>query len=139
VRSVISFRTVLVILLLWAVTAAWRTDVQIQAWDDAGDKANAIIEDTLLQAPDPPLNSHLIFFDIPLTNDQWAYIFGIGLKEALLLRYKRPDLTIIRYPKREDIRSANPDRDFVFKYNSMTHRLEKLTAMKNDQAKNTSD
>ena len=120
------YRVLLVLILLWGITAAWRTGVQIQAWDNAGKKARVIIEDTLRLAPEPPLNSHLIFIDIPRNNDQYAYIFGIGLKEALLLKYRRPDLTIIRFPKREDLRKARPERDFVFQYDKITGKLEKL-------------
>ena len=120
------YRVLLVLILLWGITAAWRTDVQIQAWDNAGKKARVIIEDTLRLAPEPPLNSHLIFIDIPRNNDQYAYIFGIGLKEALLLKYRRPDLTIIRFPKRKDLRKAIPERDFVFQYDKITGKLEKL-------------
>ena len=128
-RSVRLSRVILVLTIIWGVTAAWRTDVQIQAWKDAGNKADTIIRDTLRMAPDPPQNSHLYYIDIPLNNDQWAYIFGIGLKEALLLKYKnRYDLTIVRYPKLDDMRRANPEKDFMFRYIKSTGKLEKLVA-----------
>jgi hypothetical protein len=72
-----------------------------------------------------------MFLDVPRNNDQYAYIFGIGLKEALLPRYGgRQDLVIIRYPQREDLRTANPDRDFVFQYHPDTGVLEKLRAVR---------
>ncbi|MBT4485458.1 MAG: hypothetical protein HOC71_17465, partial [Candidatus Latescibacteria bacterium] len=88
-------------------------------------------------APDPPLNSRLYFIDIPLANDQWAYIFGIGLKEALLLKYKtRSDITVIRFPKREDLLMANPERDFIFRYVKSKGRLERLHAKKKNNPGN---
>ncbi|MCD6307999.1 MAG: hypothetical protein J7M24_03275, partial [Candidatus Latescibacteria bacterium] len=124
------YRAILAVILIWSAAAVWRTDVQIQAWRDAGDTAESIVADTLREAPDPPMNSRLIFFDIPLTNDQWAYIFGIGLREALMLRYRRSDIDIVRYPKRSDLRSARPDRDYVFRYDERTHRLERLRAQR---------
>ncbi len=131
IHSKLSYKIVLILLMLWGVTAAWRTNVQIQAWKDAGIIADSIIKDTLRFAPDPPKNSHLIFIDIPRNNDQFAYIFGIGLKEALLIKYKnREDITIIRYPKRNDLGRARPERDFVFQYHIETRELEKLRAHK---------
>jgi len=132
-RSDGAYKAVLAVILIWSAASVWRTDVQIQAWRDAGETAEAIVEDTLREAPDPPPNSRLIFFDIPLTNDQWAYIFGIGLEEALMLRYRRSDIDIVRYPKRSDLRSARPDRDYVFRYDERTHRLERLHAERQKQ------
>jgi len=122
----------LVVLTLWSITAAWRTDVQIQAWEAAGEKARTIVEETVRLAPDPPAGSKILFFDIPRNNDQWAYIFGIGLKEALMLRYGRSDITFIRYPTRDDLRAARPDRDYVLAYNKTTGHLERLRAKKQD-------
>ncbi|MFC1693644.1 hypothetical protein ACFL1R_09085 [Candidatus Latescibacterota bacterium] len=123
------FKMVLVLLGVWTVISAWRTDVQIQAWKQSGNIAHSIIQETLEQTPDPPPNSSILFFDIPRNNDQFAYIFGIGLKEALLLNYdNRDDITIIRYPKRKDLRAARPGIDSVFRYNVRTGKLEKLHA-----------
>jgi hypothetical protein len=131
------YRIILGLTIIWSITAAWRTDIQIQAWKDAGDRASAIVQDTLRMAPDPPLNSRLYFIDIPLANDQWAYIFGIGLKEALLLKYKtRSDITVIRFPKREDLLMANPERDFIFRYVKSKGRLERLHAKKKNNPGN---
>ena len=82
-------------------------------------------------APSPPQGSQLIFLDVPRNNDQYAYIFGIGLKEALIQRYGgRQDMEIIRYPKREDLGTAVPERDFVFQYHTDTGMLEKLKAVR---------
>jgi len=129
-RSRMARRALIAVVMLWSVIAVWRTDVQIQAWRDAGSAARGIVEDTVRLAPEPPFKSKMIFFDIPRNNDQWAYIFGIGLREALILRYGRSDIDVIRYPKREDLRSALPDRDFVFTYNARSGRLERLTAQR---------
>ncbi len=122
-------------IMIFGIALAWRTDVQVQAWDDSSATARDIVESTLRQSPDPPRGARLLFFDIPLTNDQWAYIFGVGLEEALLLEYRRPDIDIIRYPKRSDLRSARPGRDAVFRYNTQTERLERLHAEKPGEEK----
>jgi len=122
------YRLAAVAVTVWGVSAAWRTDVQIQAWRRAGEKAAGIMEDTIRLAPHPPPGSRLLFFGVPRNNEQWAYIFGIGLKEALLSRYGRKDIDIVRYPTREDLRAARPERDFVFRYDPVTGRLERLTA-----------
>lgn len=115
-----------VCITVWGVTAAWRTDVQIQSWANAGMIADAIIEDTIRQAPDPPPNSRLLFFDIPRSNEQWAYIYGIGLKEALQLKYGRTDIDIVRFPTKIDQRNFVPDRDYAFRYDRTTGGLERL-------------
>jgi len=117
-----------IFIALLALAFTWRSDVQIQAWRDAGTVARLIVEDTVSIAPNPQAGSKLIFVDIPRNNDQWAYIFGIGLREALYLEYGRDDFDIIRYPKRKDLSSANPARDFVIRYDTATGRLESLQA-----------
>ena len=82
-----------------------------------------------------PQGSHLIFIDVPRNNDQYAYVFGIGLKEALIQRYGgRQDLVVIRFPKREDLGTAIPERDFVFQYHTDTGVLEKLRAVRKKKA-----
>jgi hypothetical protein len=124
------YRLALVILLIWGITSVWRTNVQIQVWKSAGTIAKSIIDQTLSQAPNPPVGSTMIFLEIPLTTDQYAYIFGIGLDYALQMKYHRSDLKIIRFAKREDLQQANPDRDNVFRYNKSTGELEKLHAKK---------
>lgn len=121
---------VIILIALWSITAAWRTDAQIQSWRHAGTVAQTIVEDTIALAPNPPQRCRLLFFDIPRTNAQWAYIYGIGLKEALLLRYGRWDIDIVRFPTREDLKTARPDYDFVFSFNTATGHLERLTARK---------
>jgi len=126
-------RLMAIAVAVWGVSAAWRTDVQIQAWHRAGEKAAGIIEDTLRLAPDPPTGSRLLFFGVPRNNGQWAYIFGIGLKEALLSRYGRKDMDVVRYPRREDLRAARPGRDFVFRYDPVTGRLERLSAHRKNE------
>jgi hypothetical protein len=107
---------VLALVLVWSVLASWRTDVQIQAWRQAGDTAERILDDTLRLAPDPPQGAHLVFLDVPVHNKQYAYIFGIGLKEALMLRYGRDDLVINRYPTRADLDRLRPGVDCLFQY-----------------------
>ena len=127
IRSVRAYKITLTIILIWGIFAAWRTDVQIQAWRDAGITAHNIISNTLDIAPDPPKNSRIFFFDIPRGNDQFAYIFGIGLKEALLRNYPgRNDITIIPKSKGKDLRRVDPDRDYVFAYNKKKRELERL-------------
>ncbi len=133
IRTPVLHRTALALIFIIGTAASWRIDVQIQAWRSAGLTAESIIRQTLELAPSPPPGSHLIFFDIPRNNDQNAYIFGIGLKEALGERYKgRRDLVIMRYPKREDLSSAIPERDFVFQYHKNTGILEKLKATRKE-------
>ena len=124
-------RIVLMFLLLLGISYAWRTDAQLQAWREAGLTANSILQQTLKIAPNPSEGSTLVFLDIPRNNDQYAYIFGIGLKEALQYLYgEREDLDVIRYPKRGDLGRAKPERDFVFQYHKSTGILEKLTGVR---------
>ena len=127
IRSLRAYRIMLAVILVWGLCAAWRTDVQIQAWKNSGLTAHHIISTTLSTAPDPPKNSILLFFEIPRGNDQFAYIFGIGLKEAILRNYPgRNDITIIPKSQGKDLRGVNPDRDYVFGYNKKSGELERL-------------
>ncbi|MBN1293000.1 MAG: hypothetical protein JXB48_14260 [Candidatus Latescibacteria bacterium] len=122
-----AYKFALVCIVIIGSLAAWRTDIQIQAWGAAGKTADSIISQTLMLVPSPKINSKLIFLDIPRNNSQYAYIFGIGFKEALQYKYGlRKDLDVIRYPKRNDLRTANPDYDHVFQYHESTGKLEKL-------------
>lgn len=131
VRTAFLRRTVLALLFLTGTAALWRIDVQIQSWRSAGLTAESIIRQTLEIAPSPQQGSHLIFLDVPRNNDQYAYIFGVGLKEALVQRYGgRHDLEIIRYPQREDLGTAVPERDFVFQYHTDTGMLERLKGVR---------
>jgi len=131
VRTPRMFRAALFLVVILAAFAGLRTDVQIQAWRNAGLTADSILNQTLKLAPSPKKNSTLIFIDIPRDNDQYAYIFGIGLKEALINKYGlRNDLTIIRYPKRSDFKTARPERDHVFQYHKVDGTLEKLRGVK---------
>lgn len=122
---------------LWGITGAWRTDAQIQAWDDAAHTARTIVEDTRRLAPDPATGSSILYFDIPRTNSQWAYIYGIGLREAVQLAYRRTDFEVIRYPKREDLRTARPGIDHVFVYDEATGHLNELHARRRDDGDET--
>ena len=127
VRNKAVYHIMLVCIIILGSFAAWRTDIQIQAWGDAGKTADNIISQTLSLVPSPSRNSKLIFLDIPRNNSQYAYIFGIGLKEAMQYRYGlRKDLEVIRYPKKNDLRMANPDYDHVFQYHESNGMLEKL-------------
>ena len=127
IRSSRAYRITLTVILIWGLLAAWRTDVQIQAWRDAGLTTHHIISKTLSIAPDPPKNSRMFFFDIPRGNDQFAYIFGIGLKEAILRNYPgRNDITIIPKSQGRDLRRVNPNRDYVLGYNKKKGELERL-------------
>jgi len=132
VRAPLMHRAVLIVTLVLGMASVWRSDIQIGAWYSAGLTASSIINQTLELAPDPPPNSKLIFIDVPRNNDQYAYIFGIGLKEALIYKYGRQDINVIRYPTRRDLGTANPDRDFAFQYHVATGKLEKLTAVKRE-------
>ncbi len=113
---------------LWSIAGVWRTDAQIQAWDDASETARTIVDDTRRLAPAPASGSRILYFDIPRTNNQWAYIYGIGLREAIQLAYRRTDFEIIRYPRREDLRAARPGIDHVFVYDEATGHLNELHA-----------
>ena len=128
IRGQRGYHATLILLLVWSISAAGRTDVQIQAWNDAGITANQIITTTLAEAPDPPANSTLLFFEIPRSNDQFAYIFGIGLKEAILQHYPgRNDIVINPRATGSDLNRVKPDRDFVFGFNRRVGKLERLT------------
>jgi len=127
VRSVHACRIMLLVLFVWGCTAAWRTDVQLQAWKDAGNTAHQIIQTVLGEAPSPPRNSHMLFYDIPRGNGQFAYIFGIGLREAILCHYPgRNDITILPRAVGKNLKAVDPDRDYVFRYNTSRKNLERL-------------
>ena len=70
----------------------------------------------------------MIFLEIPRETPQYVYVFGIGLKEALYMRYGRTDIDIKRYPTRDDIGAARPGFDSVLRYNASTGVLEQLRA-----------
>jgi hypothetical protein len=128
--SKVIMRVIVVLFFVWSVMALWRTNVQIQAWRDAGDVMKTILDQTHSLVPNPPLNSHLLFIHIPVANDQYAYISGVGLKAALHTRYQRQDLVIVQAPKKEDFQKARAERDFVFEYHAENRTLEKLRAVK---------
>ncbi|MCE5250484.1 hypothetical protein LLG96_09730 [bacterium] len=130
VRTRLMHRALLVIIVFMGIAGAWRSDIQIQAWRKGGLIADSIISQTIALAPDPLPGSRLIFIDIPRNTDEYTYIFGIGLAEALKYRYGRTDITVIRYPTRRDLGTAKPERDNVFQYHLSTGMLEKLTAVK---------
>ncbi|MFC1490523.1 hypothetical protein ACFL6K_04875 [Candidatus Latescibacterota bacterium] len=128
IRSVKTYKLILIILLFCSIISSWRTTVQIQGWKNAGEIAYGIVSETIRIAPNPPQNSKILFYQIPVTNEQYAYIFGIGLKEAVLSKYPgRNDITVLGTAKRNDLNQVNPDRDFVFAYNREIGRLERLT------------
>jgi len=137
-KSVLTVRIALACLAVWAVVSAWRTTVQVQAWESAGLAARSIIDQTLAIVPDPPEGSSIIFLDIPRNNSQYAYIYGIGLDYALRSAYRRSDLRIVRFPERDDLRHANPDRDAVIQFHKDTGQLEKLRAVKKSGKRNAS-
>jgi hypothetical protein len=126
IRSEALHRTMLAFLLAWSIAAAWRTTVQIQAWGSAGIEARSIIDQTLGLVPDPPHASRIILVDIPRNTPQYAYIFGIGLDYALLTAYHRTDLLVNRFPTRDDLNHADPDRDAVLQFHPGTGLLERL-------------
>jgi len=127
IRSLKAYRITLIAVLIWGLVSAWRTDVQIQAWKDAGRITHHIITETVRIAPNPPDGSQMLFLKIPQSNNQFAYIFGIGLKEAILINYPdRNDLTVIGRATNKDLRRANPERDYVFAFNDKIGKLERL-------------
>ena len=74
VRTPRMFRTALVLVVILAAFAGLRTDIQIQAWRNAGLTVDSILNQTLKLAPSPKKNSTLIFIDIPRYKGQYAYI-----------------------------------------------------------------
>lgn len=128
IRSRQAYMTALACLLLWGVVSSWRTTVQIQAWRSSGEVAHSILTQTMQLVPDPPENSQIILLKIPRTNDQYTYIYGIGLDYALKLAYGRHDLQVLRYPTREDLNHANPDRDAVVRFIKSSGKMERLQA-----------
>ena len=119
-------RIILALVFVWGIASLWRTDIQIQAWDRAGKTAADIITQTQKLVPRPPMGSVMIFVDIPRENSHYAYIYGIGLEEAIHHAYGRSDFKVIRYPKRADFGKANPARDAVLQYHKGTGVLERL-------------
>ena len=125
-RSRRAYIAAITVLALWGFASAWRTTVQVQAWHAAGETAHSILTQTMQLVPDPPEESTLILLDIPRDNDQFAYIYGIGLDYALKLAYNRPDLRVLRYPTREDLQHANPARDAVVRYVAPSGQMERM-------------
>ncbi len=126
-RSLKGNRIAVILLVIWSVPALWRTDVQLQAWHHAGNTASQIISLAVSEAHDPPPHSIFYFLNIPRENKQYAYIFGIGLKEAILRYFPgRDDIRIIPKASGKHLRNAIPERDFVFGFNDKTGRLERL-------------
>jgi hypothetical protein len=110
-----------------AVAFAWRTDVQIRAWSNAAIEAEDIVDQTVRLVPNPEQNSKLIFTPIPRNNEQFAYIWGVGLEEALRYRYGlRDDLVIIRYARPHNLEEADPERDHIFGYGKRKRLLVEL-------------
>lgn len=131
VKSSKVYKTILVILCVTGIGFAWRTGVQIQAWGDAGETAHGIITTVLSEASAPQQDSKMFFFDIPRGNDQFAYIFGIGLKESILRNYPgREDITIIPDAQGKDLKRVDTRRDYVFGFNKSRWQLERLYARK---------
>lgn len=127
VRSVKAYKFTLIAVLLWSLLSAWRTDVQIQAWRYAGQISAGIVSETVRIVPNPPKGSKILFFQIPLSTEQHAYIFGIGLKEAVLSKYPgRNDITVMSKAKRSDLNQINAKTDYVFVYNRNSGKLERL-------------
>lgn len=138
-RSRQAYLATLAVLTLWGFVSAWRTTVQVQAWHAAGETAHSILTQTMQLVPDPPEESTLILLDIPRDNEQFAYIYGIGLDYALKLAYNRPDLRVLRYPTREELQHANPERDAVVRYVASSGQMERMhgTRVKKSQAPGT--
>jgi len=131
IRTVNTYRIILVVILVWGILSAWRTSVQIQAWKLSGLISHHIITSTLSMAPEPPQNSVMLFFDIPRSNQYYAYIFGIGLKEAILRHYPgRNDITIIPNASGKDLKWIKSERDYVFGFNKSKDKLERLFPQK---------
>ena len=88
--SAMTRRIILVVFFVWGIASLWRTDIQIQAWGQAGRTAADIIAQTQKLVPSPPMGSTMIFVDIPRENSHYAYIYGIGLEEAVIMRMAGP-------------------------------------------------
>ena len=125
-KTAVARRIISVALFVWCAGACWRTDVQIQAWKQAGETAHSIIEQTLSLVPVPPRDSTMLLFEIPRETPQFVYVFGIGLKEALFMRYGRSDFDVKRYPTNVDVRSARPGFDSLLRYETSTGKLDLL-------------
>jgi hypothetical protein len=140
VKSSKIHKTILFIVCIAGIGFTWRTGVQIQAWGDAGETANGIITTVLSEAPNPQQDSKMFFFDIPRGNDQFAYIFGIGLKEAILRNYPgRDDKIIIPDAQGKDLKKVDVNRDYVFGFNKSKWKLERLYARKKSESAPASD
>ncbi|UCG53506.1 MAG: hypothetical protein JSW58_08110 [Candidatus Latescibacterota bacterium] len=127
VRTPLVHRIALGVMIVVAVSFAWRTDAQIRAWKSASMEAENIVDQTVGLVPNPKLNSTLIFLGIPQFNAHWAYIWGAGLEEALRYRYGlRDDLAVVRYTQPHHLRRADPEKDHVFRYGKKKRLLVEL-------------
>ena len=127
IRTIKARRIAVIVLGIWGITALWRIDVQIAAWHAAGETARGIVETTRREAPEPAPGSAFYYLDIPGFSDQFAYIFGIGLEEAITRQYPgRDDIMVHRNPPQDEFLKARPDVDHVFRFDSDRGILEPL-------------
>jgi hypothetical protein len=125
-RSLRTQRIALASLALWGIVSLWRVDVQLAAWQSSSEVARGIVETTIREVPDPKPGSAFYYFDIPSFNKQFAYIFGIGLREAVMRHYpERGDIAIVRQTTKEDLGRARPGVDYVFWFHN-ERGLERL-------------
>ncbi len=95
----------------------WSQQYRISCFKTVGQRVDSFLAQTVTLAPTPELGSLLVFKDLPLDVKSMghAYFFGIGLQEAVALRYHRSDLTVTRWPSRK-LWQHPPDNAYMFSY-----------------------
>ncbi len=109
----------------------WPQQYRIFCWKVVGQRVDSFLSRTVALVPNPEKDSVLIFKGLPLRVKTMGhvYFFGIGLQEAVTLRYHRSDLIVNRFPTREIIEQP-PDNVYIFFYDfgkdalSLTHKPE---------------
>jgi hypothetical protein len=116
--------------LTFAIVAAfvWPQQYRISCWKTVGQRVDSFLSQTVTLAPDPEKGSLLAFKGLPvivMKSMGYVYFFGIGLPEAVALRYHRSDLAVDRWPTRE-IMAHPPGNAYVFVYDFSKDELRLL-------------
>ncbi|MFA5802736.1 MAG: hypothetical protein WC911_09725 [Thermoleophilia bacterium] len=111
-----------VAILLLAIPWLWGLSKNNIPWERSAVISNAIIEDTLVMLPDPPLESRIYYYGVP----EWdgAYIFINALRHAVAERYGRKDLQIKQITSDEKDFDLNKTEDgYLFVYDPAQQKL----------------
>ena len=126
--SAMTRRIILVVFFVWGIASLWRTDIQIQAWGQAGQNSGGHhCADSKNSFQAHPWASTMIFVEYPARKQSLCvYLRYRPRRGGPIMAYGRSDFKVIRYPKRADFGKANPARDAVLQYHKETGVLERL-------------